>query len=167
MPCRGAPPTITTAWGDLIFRVPARMLWGGSSGGVGRPPFWGRSVGAPFLWGVWVLQGRRAGSERGQSLPLVMVFLVSLIGMCAFAIDAGTWYQAKRAVQANADASALAGASQLPSGWSFGQAAAQTEFGTNRKPGDTATYANVTVNSSNDSVKVTVSRTSPSFFSNL
>ena len=60
-----------------------------------------------------------------------------------------------------------AGASQLPSGWSFGQSAAQTEFAANKQSGDTAAYANVTVNSSNDSVRVTVSRTNPSFFANL
>jgi Flp pilus assembly protein TadG len=107
------------------------------------------------------------GSERGQTLPLIVVFLMSLLGMCAFAIDAGTWYQARRAVQSTADASALAGASQLPAGWSYGQTTAQSEFTSNKKAGDTAGYTNVTVNSSNDSVRVTVSRTSPSFFANL
>jgi uncharacterized membrane protein len=52
-------------------------------------------------------------SERGQSLVLITVFMMSLLGMAALAIDAGSWYQTKRAVQAAADSSALAGASQL------------------------------------------------------
>ena len=117
--------------------------------------------------GGLVFRGGRAGGECGQSLPLVMVFLVCLLGMCAIAIDAGTWYQARRAAQSTADAAALAGASQLPSGWSYAQTASQAEFGANKKSGDTATYANVTVNSSNDSVRVTVSRTNPSYFANL
>src|SRR5947209_13342725 len=105
--------------------------------------------------------------QRGQSLALITVFMMVLLGACALAIDVGSWYQAKRAAQAAADASALAGASQLPAGWSYAQAAATTEFTTNKGGADLASYQNVTVNSANDSVKVTVTRPSNSYFSRL
>ena len=96
--------------------------------------------------------------QRGQTLPLVVLFLVALLGMAAFAIDAGSWYQARRAAQAAADASALAGAGQLPAGWSYAQTAATNEFANNKKSGDTATYQNTTTTSANDTVTVTVTR---------
>jgi uncharacterized membrane protein len=88
---------------------------------------------------------RRA--ERGQSLVMITIFMMSLLGACALAIDVGSWYQAKRAAQASADASALAGASQLPAGWTYAQTAATTQFNTNKASADTASYQNVTVNS--------------------
>ena len=89
------------------------------------------------------------------------------LGMCALAIDVGSWYQARRAAQSAADAAALAGASQLPAGWSYAQNAATSEFSNNRPGSDTATYQNTTTNTANDSVKVTVSGPSASFFAKL
>ena len=93
--------------------------------------------------------------------------MMCLLGMAALAIDGGSWYQARRSAQAAADAAALAGASQLPAGWSYAQTAAINEFANNKKSGDTATYTNTTTNTANDSVQVTVSRTSPAYFSKL
>jgi Flp pilus assembly protein TadG len=112
---------------------------------------------------------RTAGSspEVGQTIALFAVFLFALLGVCALAIDVGSWYQARRAAQASADASALAGAAQLPAGWSYAQTTATNEFTTNKKAGDSATYQNVTVNTANDSVKVTVTRPSSSYFANV
>jgi Flp pilus assembly protein TadG len=109
----------------------------------------------------------RRRSQQGQSLPLVVVFMVVLLGMAALAVDGGSWYEARRATQSAADASALAGASQLPAGWSYAQTAATAEFTSNKQSGDSATYSNVTTNTANDSVQVTVSRPSPSYFSKL
>jgi Flp pilus assembly protein TadG len=106
-------------------------------------------------------------SERGQSLVLITVFMMSLLGMAALAIDAGSWYQTKRAVQAAADSSALAGASQLAAGWSTAQTAAQTEYSHNGNGSDTVTYQNTTNLATGDTVKVTASRTSTSFFAKL
>jgi Flp pilus assembly protein TadG len=105
--------------------------------------------------------------QRGQSLPLTVLFIVALLGIAALAVDGGTWYQARRSAQSAADAAALAGASQLPAGWSYAQTAATSEFTTNKKSGDSASYANVTVNAANDSVKVTVTRPSPAYFSKV
>ena len=40
--------------------------------------------------------------------------MFALLGMCALAIDVGSWYQQKRSLQSGADAGALAGAACLP-----------------------------------------------------
>jgi Flp pilus assembly protein TadG len=105
--------------------------------------------------------------EQGQTVVLIVVFMFVLLGMCAMAIDVGIWYQDKRAVQASADAAALAGASLLPASWASAQTAATGVFNANKKAGDTATIANASNLTSNDSVKVTVTRTQPSFFAKL
>ena len=57
---------------------------------------------------------RRARGERGQILAVVVLALVALLGIAAFAIDVGYAYYAKRQLQAAADAAALAGAQDLP-----------------------------------------------------
>jgi Flp pilus assembly protein TadG len=105
--------------------------------------------------------------ERGQTVVLITVFMFVLLGMCAMAIDVGLWYQDKRAVQATADASALAGASVLPVNFATAQSIANAQFTKNKKSGDSATIANTSDLTTNDSVTVTVSRTSPSFFAKL
>ena len=86
--------------------------------------------------------GRRradgAGGQAGQTLPLFVVFLVVLLGVCALAIDVGFWAQGKRATQNSADASALAGAAFLGVNWSTAQTNASSEFTKNMASGDTA-----------------------------
>jgi uncharacterized membrane protein len=57
---------------------------------------------------------RTARAQRGQILPIVAVALVALLGICAFSIDVGYAYYAKRQLQAATDAAALAGAQDLP-----------------------------------------------------
>jgi Flp pilus assembly protein TadG len=58
---------------------------------------------------------RRREGERGQILAIVVLALVALLGVAAFAIDVGYAYYAKRQLQAATDAAALAGAQDLPS----------------------------------------------------
>jgi Flp pilus assembly protein TadG len=53
---------------------------------------------------------RRRKEERGQTIVLVAVALVSLLGMAALAIDVTTLYVARGEMQRAADAAALAGA---------------------------------------------------------
>jgi Flp pilus assembly protein TadG len=106
-------------------------------------------------------------SERGQTVVLITVFMFVLLGMCALAIDVGIWYQDKRAVQSTADAAALAGASQLPVSWGVAQSTAVQQFDKNKKTGDAAVVVNTSNLTSKDSVTVTVTRTSPSFFAKL
>ncbi len=76
---------------------------------------------------------RRRGraTELGQTLPLIVFFMFSLIGVSGLAIDVGSWYQSKHSLQAAADAAALAGASQIPSSWSNASAAAASQFAKN------------------------------------
>jgi hypothetical protein len=105
--------------------------------------------------------------ERGQTLPLLVVFMVSLLGMSGLAIDVGSWYQVKRHMQSEADAAALAGASQIPAGWSSAQTAAASEFAKNARPGESATYANTTYLTSGDSVSVTVTGHATGFFTSV
>jgi Flp pilus assembly protein TadG len=57
---------------------------------------------------------RRLQGERGQTLVLLMVFLVVLLGAAALSIDIGRAWYAKRQVQAAVDAAALAAAQELP-----------------------------------------------------
>jgi Putative Flp pilus-assembly TadE/G-like len=53
-------------------------------------------------------------SERGQTLVMSLLFMTVLLGMAALVLDIGSWYHAQRALQAKADAAALAGAQALP-----------------------------------------------------
>ena len=119
------------------------------------------------LQGVKLTMPSARVSERGQTIVLLVVFMFVLLGFCALAIDVGLWYQDKRAVQSNADAAALAGASVLPAGWSTAQTTAANEFNSNMAGGDVATYQNTTNLVSNDSITVTVTRSAPSFFAHL
>jgi hypothetical protein len=57
---------------------------------------------------------RTVRGERGQVLLIVILALVALLGVAAFAIDVGYAYYAKRQLQSAADAAALAGAQDLP-----------------------------------------------------
>jgi Flp pilus assembly protein TadG len=57
---------------------------------------------------------RRARGERGQILAVVALALAALLGVAAFSIDVGYAYYAQRQLQSATDASALAGAQDLP-----------------------------------------------------
>jgi hypothetical protein len=52
-------------------------------------------------------------SEAGQTLPLIVVFMVVLLLFCGLVIDVGNAYRVQNALQASADASATAGAGEL------------------------------------------------------
>ncbi len=110
---------------------------------------------------------RHQTAQRGQSLVLITVFMMALLGACALAIDVGAWYQAKRSVQAAADAAALAGASRLPVSSSAATAAAAAEYAKNGLNTDSVTYT-VTKNlTAGDSVTVTATRQRTTWFSRL
>ena len=38
---------------------------------------------------------RRARGDRAQTLPLLVLLLFGMLGMCALAVDVGSWYQQK------------------------------------------------------------------------
>jgi len=56
---------------------------------------------------------RRRHHERGQTIILVAISLVSLLAMAALAIDIVTLYAARSEMQRAADAAALAGAKAI------------------------------------------------------
>ena len=111
--------------------------------------------------------GGRHDGERGQVVALYVLFLFAMLGMAGLVIDFGHWYQDKQAVQAEVDAAALAGASTLPSGWSTAQSTAAAQLVKNGMAGDSPTYTNTTNQTPNDSVTVTVTRQSRTFFTSL
>src|SRR5579884_3326431 len=59
--------------------------------------------------------------RRGTVAPLTILSLGLLIGVAALVIDGGTLMEARRHVQAAADAAALAGASDLYANWNTNQ----------------------------------------------
>jgi len=109
----------------------------------------------------------RSRGCRGQTLPLVVLFMFSLLGIAGVTIDVGNWLQSRQSLQAAADAAALAGASQIPSGWGSAQASAAAEFGKNSRAGDAASYANSSELTNSDSVTVTATRSTPTYFTRL
>ena len=109
----------------------------------------------------------KRNNQRGQALVLTVVFLVSLLGMAALVLDVGSWYRAKRNLQATADAAALAGAQALPDtpGNASGLA---NQYATKNAP-DLAT-TDVSVSSNivpNDRILVHVTRPAPGFFAQI
>jgi Flp pilus assembly protein TadG len=107
-----------------------------------------------------------ARSQRGQTLPIITLFMFALLGMCALAIDVGSWYQQKRSLQNAADAGALAGAAYLPVSWNAARGAAAGEYAQNAT-GDSVSYQLSTAFVADDSITVTATRSADSFFANM
>ena len=106
-------------------------------------------------------------TESGQALVLMVVFVVSLLGMTALVLDVGSWYRAKRQLQATADAAALAGAQALPDNPGNAPGLAN-QYAADNAP-DLATN-DVSVSSNivpNDRITVHVTRPAPGFFAKL
>jgi len=74
--------------------------------------------------------------EAGQTLVLITVMMMGLLGVAGFAIDYGFWALNKNQVQSAADASALAGASQIPAGQASAGSTAQSQYAKNGVSGD-------------------------------
>jgi Flp pilus assembly protein TadG len=105
--------------------------------------------------------------ECGQTIVLITVFMLSLLGAAALAIDVGNLYSNKRQVQAAADAAALAGASQLGVSTAAAQAAASATYAKNGNGSDSVTVTIVTKSTANDSVQVSATRSAPTFFAKV
>ena len=78
-----------------------------------------------FVRSVRSLTARRPNGERGQVIMLAAVLAPLMLGMCAMAVDVGSYAAHRRNLQNDADAIALAAARDLPSS-SAAQTAAQT-----------------------------------------
>ena len=105
--------------------------------------------------------------EAGQTLVLITVMMVGLLGIAGFAIDYGFWALNKNQVQSAADASALAGASQLPAGQASAGSTAQSQYAKNGAASDSVGVSTTTNLTANDSVTVNASRNVATWFTNL
>jgi Flp pilus assembly protein TadG len=82
---------------------------------------------------------RRPATEKGQTLPLVCLFIVILLGFAGLAIDVGLAMVTKRRVQAAVDLGLLSGAQKLPDSAAAATDAfdhTRTNYLQNRRRGD-------------------------------
>jgi Flp pilus assembly protein TadG len=105
--------------------------------------------------------------EAGQTLVLFVVMLMGLLGVAGLAIDYGFWALNKNQVQSAADASALAGASQIPAGLGSAGATAQSQYLKNGVASDSVTVTSTTNLTANDSVTVNASRDVSTWFTSV
>jgi len=99
-------------------------------------------------------------------MVLTLVFLTVLLGMAAAVIDVGAWYRAHRQTQSTADATALAGAQELPD--SVTSKTLALDYAS--RNGGGVGSSDVTFTSereANDTIHVTARRTVPGLFTKL
>jgi hypothetical protein len=108
-----------------------------------------------------------ARDTRGQAAVVTILFLTVLLGMAAFALDVGSWYHAKRQLQATADAAALAGAQALPESTADAQALAIQYAGKNGGVLDASGITFSSQTTTNDTISVHMSAPAPGFFSQI
>lgn len=114
----------------------------------------------------------RLESQRGQTLVLVALLLVVLMGLTSLAADAGYYHYQQRVMQTAADSAALAGAAEI----SYGDpaAAAKSDAATNGfTDGANGVTVTVTTNysdqytGSSSAVQVVISKPYPKFFAGV
>ena len=108
-----------------------------------------------------------AREERGQAFLMTVVFLTVLLGVAALAIDVGSWFHAKRQLQAAADAAALAGAQALPESPADASALAIQYAADNGHTLGASGISFSTDIAADDTITVQMSAPEPGFFSKL
>ena len=108
-----------------------------------------------------------ARDSRGQAAVLTVLFLTVLLGATAMSLDVGSWFKAKRQLQATADAAALAGAQGLPQGTDAATALAIQYAADNGHALDASSISFSTDMTTNDTISVQMSAPAPGFFSKL
>lgn len=106
-------------------------------------------------------------NERGQVLAFTALSMTTLVAMAALVLDVGSWFRAKRQLQATADAAALAGAQALPDSPSNAQAQALTYA---NKNGGGVTSSDIVVSSTynaNDTIAVAAKKSQPGIFARV
>jgi Putative Flp pilus-assembly TadE/G-like len=109
----------------------------------------------------------RTQNQNGQATVITVVFLVVLLGMAALVLDLGSWYRAKRDAQSTADAAALAGAQALPNGSTANAQTLAQQYASKNGGIGTGSVSFSTKYYPNDTITVSVKRTSPGFFAKL
>ena len=121
---------------------------------------------------------RLRSEERGQSLILVTIAMAIGLGFCAVGIDTASWYQKHHEMQVVADSAALAAANCLanpgvgPSGYACSSSTDTTTADAvavhyAALNNVTITDSQISINTSKDTVEVSPSNTSPSFFAQV
>jgi hypothetical protein len=108
-----------------------------------------------------------AKDSRGQAAVLTVLFLTVLLGATAMSLDVGSWFKAKRQLQATADAAALAGAQGLPQGTDAATALAIQYAADNGGALDASGISFSSDLSTDDTISVQMSAPAPGFFSKL
>lgn len=98
--------------------------------------------------------------ESGQMIPIVVLFLLAILGMVVLIIDGGGVMSNRRTAQAAADSGALAGAKRVCTGYGDAKTVAESYAVGN---GATTAYASV----SGYEVTVQVTVENPSFFARI
>ena len=98
-------------------------------------------------------------------LVLSAVAMTAIIGMCAFVIDVGSWWQVTQQAQAAADAAATAAANDLPGNAT--QAATDAQTYVNKNISGATTTVTTPYNGDSSTVHVTVTVTAPSYFAKI
>jgi Putative Flp pilus-assembly TadE/G-like len=118
----------------------------------------------------------RAAAEHGQSLVIVALAMVAVLGMAALAIDVGTWYEKHHQAQVAADGAALAAANCMANAGSTGDSCtsstdtsdattvAETYASDN---GVSITSSDIAFNMTKDTVTVTTPNPAPAFFASI
>ena len=106
-------------------------------------------------------------NQRGQAFVVTVLMIASLLGLTALVLDVGSWFRAHRQLQATADASALAGAQELPDnpGNASGLANDYAAKNTSGLQGVTVSLSQTYV--PNDTIKVHVTKPAEGFFSKV
>ena len=120
----------------------------------------------------------KRGGAVGQTLPLVVIFMMTLLLAAGLTIDVGNAYRVKQSLQASADAASAAGAGNLPSPGAA--VAAASSFGSepggkNPIPGSGPVSLQATTNCATgpkfcnpaNTVQVTESANVPTYFLHL
>jgi hypothetical protein len=114
-------------------------------------------------------------SSSGQTLPMVIAFMLVMLLMCGAVIDLGNAYRVRQALQASADAAVAAGAAALPD-TSAAQTASHAKSSENGAQNTITGVPNVTTNVTTDcsyspnfcnpanTVKVTENASVPTYF---
>lgn len=105
---------------------------------------------------------RRVRAQQGQAMVITAVFLAVFIGLAAAVLDVGAWYRLHRQLQTTADASALAGAHELPANPGGGLALA-VDYATKNGGGITASDVTIT----GDTIAVRAEKPAPGIFASL
>jgi len=116
----------------------------------------------------WMILWGGRSKEGGYVAVMTALLLFTLMGLAAFAVDVGHWYQVGQQEQAAADAAAMAGVTYLPGDLTSAQNTAQNYSKIN---GFQNGVNSVTVTPALDGrptrLRVTVSQTVPNFFGSL